>query len=527
MIAIRYTLKLLEPLLATALQSDPNSAVSYPYIPGSLVRGALIGSYLTGSNGKYFAVQKESRQRFLDGQTRYLNAYLLATDGKPTLPTPLSWYHEKGAKPEDGYRIFDKADSDFTVADFEDVDQPKAHEAQFCTVADKEITLFKPERQVNIHTRRENRRAGRATEDERGAVFRYDALAAGQSFGGVILCDDSADVKALSKHLSPGAEFIIGGSRSGGYGRVRVTNIETIEHWNETETKADDIPAGGTFTVTLLSDLIVRDENGQFNDRLSPQILAKALSLPADTLTEVKTYRQTAIVGGFNRKWGLPLPQNLAIRAGSVFTFRTDTDIKAAAIEALQWRGLGERRAEGFGRLAVNWFDYEDNLYAAKPGDPDLNLTKPQLDAESQKLARQMTERLFRRNADRALVEKAHTPQFKIKSPPKRSQLGSLRVKIRQALQTGNIQPVIVYLHNMKLTAKKQFESARIGSNTLKDWLLQQLQTPDNIWQQLGNPDKNPLHLEEAEPSALATEYTLRFVDAVLAAASKKERNND
>ena len=32
-----------QPLLLTSLQGDPNSSVSFSYIPGSVVRGALIG----------------------------------------------------------------------------------------------------------------------------------------------------------------------------------------------------------------------------------------------------------------------------------------------------------------------------------------------------------------------------------------------------------------------------------------------------------------------------------------------------
>ncbi len=529
MIAIRYTIKLLEPLLATALQSDPNSAVSYPYIPGSLVRGALIGRYLANSNGKYFAVQTESRRRFLNGQTRYLNAYLLDKNGKRTLPTPLSWYKEKNAKPEDEYTIFDKSDPDFDVENLNDINQPKAHEAQFFSIDESDVYLFDPNRQVNIHTRRENRQKGHAVEDDdgRSAVFRYDALAAGQFFGGIILCDDPADAKALAKHLTRGTEFVIGGSRSGGYGRVRIVDTKQINNWYETETETDDIPAGQTFTVTLLSDMIVRDENGQFSDTLSEKILAQALQVDETMLKRQKTYRQTAMVGGFNRKWGLPLPQNLAIRAGSVFTFCTTADIPAAAIEALQWRGLGERRAEGFGRLVVNWFDYEDDLRSAETGKDGSTLLKPKLDAKSRKLAQQMTERLFRRNADRALVKEAN--QITIGNPPKRSQLGGLRTAIRQALQAESIsiQPVISYLNEMKLTANKQFESARIGSNTLKDWLMEQLKHPDQVWQQLGTPNTNPLYIAEVTLSqTLAAEYTLRLVDMVLARASKKERNN-
>ena len=39
MIVISYQVTLLEPLLATRIAGDPNSAVSYPYVPGGAVRG--------------------------------------------------------------------------------------------------------------------------------------------------------------------------------------------------------------------------------------------------------------------------------------------------------------------------------------------------------------------------------------------------------------------------------------------------------------------------------------------------------
>ena len=40
-----YVLELLEPLLANSLAGDANSAQSLPYVPGSLIRGALINVY--------------------------------------------------------------------------------------------------------------------------------------------------------------------------------------------------------------------------------------------------------------------------------------------------------------------------------------------------------------------------------------------------------------------------------------------------------------------------------------------------
>ncbi len=59
------------------------------------------------------------------------------------------------------------------------------------------------------------------------------------------------------------------------------------------------------------------------------------------------------MIGGFNRKWGLPLPQALAVRMGSVLVFK-DPGCDPTLLDDLEVRGIGERRAEGFGRIAFN-----------------------------------------------------------------------------------------------------------------------------------------------------------------------------
>jgi CRISPR-associated protein Csx10 len=66
-----YTLTLEEPVLANSLGGEPNSARSLFYIPGGLVRGAAINAY----PGDKDAADDTFRRLFLDGRTRYLNAY--------------------------------------------------------------------------------------------------------------------------------------------------------------------------------------------------------------------------------------------------------------------------------------------------------------------------------------------------------------------------------------------------------------------------------------------------------------------
>ncbi len=76
MIALTFTLHALEPLLITRLEGDPNSAVSYPYVPGSTLRGALIGQ-LPKERRQRLAIEPGDRRLFIDGSTCYLNAYPL------------------------------------------------------------------------------------------------------------------------------------------------------------------------------------------------------------------------------------------------------------------------------------------------------------------------------------------------------------------------------------------------------------------------------------------------------------------
>ena len=536
MIVLTYTLKLLEPLLATSLQGDPNSAVSYHFIPGSLIRGCLIGRYLAqpeAVSSKEFAVDKDTRRLFLNGKTRYLNAYALDKHGRRTLPTPLSWYKEKGAKLTNTtkrYSVYDKANPGFDEAKFfEEIDQPKPEDAKFCSLEDNDIELYFPDMQVSVHTQRE-RRAGKAIEDD-GAIFRYEALAPGQLFGGVILLERDSDARQIKELLT--GELVIGGSRSAGYGRVRVKEVNQFKnqkYWSEINSEPESIDAGAPFTLTLLSDLLIRDANGQFADTLKPSALAQAIGISPETLARIKAYKQNDLVGGFNRKWGLPLPQTLSIKAGSVFCFTGTVDIPAKRLKSLLANGLGERRAEGFGRVAVNWIQ-SPYLQVNRVDEEAHPSEPPPLSKTSWVLAQRMTNRLLLRDADRKLGEAIN--KSKIHPSPTRSQIGGLRVVIRSAMAENSAQQVLTHLNDMKDAGRRQFEQSRLSgfgqTKLLFDWLSERLNKNNlvGIWQFIGfipgDMAKTIGEIRADATSALSTEYTLRLIDGVLAKAAKEK----
>jgi CRISPR-associated protein Csx10 len=527
--ALPIYLTLEEPLLAPALNGDPNSAVSYPFIPGSLIRGALIAEY-THSRPPA-DLPGEAGDRFFNGKTRFLNAYPVGPGQMRALPLPLSWQREKlehplasiydlsgGARPGQGRKL----------------SQP------FYARQNGQIILLDPARQFNVHTRREDRVMGRATVDS-GAVFRYEALAPGQTFAGAILFDNNQAAEDL---LGDGRLFL-GGSRSTAYGQVTVTAGQPQTDWREIGGQAGQvtsIPAGSTFRLTLLSDLIFQDERGQYSTRLVESDLARWFE-PVSAKIEVaieQLFKAEGMVGGFNRKWGLPLIQLPVIQAGSVFVLRAKSEIPAQAIQRLEAQGVGQRRVDGFGRVAITRSGSPTEavltVYQAAIPETAPAETAPEPvslpDQASQKLAETMYQRLMRAKIEDRLTVFVNQQVKLAPNGISRSQLARLRVEVRGHLAGAteqSAQAVLEWLGKFRSTGRKQYEQARVEHESLLSWLEQRLKSPQAIWQILGiEPAKMPLaqiktvEINQIASGAFAAETTLRLIDGVLAKLARE-----
>ena len=519
MIALTFEIHTLEPLLVTRLEGDPNSAVSYPYMPGSAIRGALANRYLPTPNFD-LAGDTDGRRLFFDGSTRYLNGYPLDRLGARTLPAPMSWFYEKGADlQQSGTPIYDFS---VEVADY--LKQPKSLGERFCRLDDDEIEFARPRWQINVHTARE-RIKGRATEEE-GAVFRYQAIAEGERFGSVILVSTPEDAEELGKLLK-GNDLWLGGSRSGGYGRVRIENVRKVQNWTETKSAPTNLEPGDLLVITLLSDAVLRTPDGAYADRLTLDLLPPPLNIAVEPKT---AFKRVIPLGGFNRKWGLPLYQSQAIQAGSVFVFDVTGTITAAGLHHLEEQGIGQRRAEGLGRVAVNWH-VEEPVLTIRQVEPEPTLpVEVSLRSNSEKLAQGMVERLLRRELDRLLAQRVNSPQCKISKPPSNAQLSRLRAIALNALPSGNVKRLNDFLSDDKLKARarEQYREARIDGVRLLGWLRERLKEPGAIWRQLSQTDIPLPRIGDVRAEltdGLAREYTIRLVDGVLHRAAKERRN--
>lgn len=515
--AITFSLQTIQPILATSFQGDPNSDVSYPYIPGSMIRGVLIGRYLKRHHLQDVDILADERSRglFFNGTTRYLNAYLRSQNGQRTVPMLLSWKKEKGDE------LTDKVDNinvyDFSVdqPDEDKLQHPQAIGESFWVEEKGYVRLYTVNRRINIHNFRD-RTKGRSTKTE-GELFCYDAIDAGQWFQGVILCQDTEE-QTVRELLEP-TDAWLGGSRSAGYGHVKIQITDPIlsESWREVgsfspaETRTDL----NCLKITLLSDLIVRDQWGQYVAAPPTRLLAQVLG--QDVPEPKIAYMNRVFIGGFNRKWGLPLPQMPAVKAGSVFVYE-NVNITPDKICQLEAEGIGERRVEGFGRIAVNWRLKEREFIVKKPeSKPPSRRDKPQLKYhESRILARQMAERVLRQKLEQLLLEQVNSYKLEA-NPMTNSQLSRLMIVTRQALDENSRQPLDILFSQLPAKAREQYERTQLNQTIHRlltgEWLKHYIQ---------------PVAIAD-EPATLtdelAMEYSLRLILAIAKNAIKEKAN--
>ncbi|UUO15805.1 RAMP superfamily CRISPR-associated protein [Dolichospermum heterosporum] len=569
--AVTFLLHTQQPILATSLQGDPNSDVSHPYIPGSMIRGFLIGLYLQKNrikaNDDILDIQQlpNVKRLFFDATTTcYLNAYPFI-DNKRTLPTPRSWYKDKGVKfsedHEETVYDFSKIPSDEQkelTNDEEENLSPKLLEENFCLVDDDEVLLYNVKRRINIHNKRDRKR-GRGIEGS-GAIFSYDAIDAGQTFQGVVLCKTQED-QAVIELLLQQKDVWLGGSQSAGYGHAKIELLNNDHEWYEVESASKKrIEKNENLTITLLSDTIIYDEYGQIvsNPETLRQILSELLK------EELKfqnngIYASGIIVGGFNRKWGLPLPQTPALVAGSVFVFEK-IDISSEKFQEfldnankIEEKGIGERRVDGFGRLVFNWLDQEKNEYQTKLFKPEpkiqrITQVKEALKPESSKIAVGIANRIVRKKLDDLIIQQVSKISLSNPEEISNSQLSRLMLVARQVLYeveseqtkyenerksiTELVQPINNLLHNLPSNARKQFERSKLNEN-IKQYLNVEDSWLKNAWR--SNPETKHLTVngqpkviiagEDKDIDTYITlEYSLQLIIAVVKKTMKEKK---
>jgi len=221
--ALVYQLLLLSPvLIAKPGAGEENSDRGYPYITGSVMRGALATRYLNNHEPN-----EVFRKQFIFGQVRFLNAYPVFA-GNRMLPAPLSWHIAKQDKEKDQAKAYDFV---YGVPSMDQLEAPKSLGERFVVPNNGGILVASTRMQVTVHN---VSKARYIKKKEDSTLFQYEAIAPGQVFCGTILGDES-DLALMKTLLDARPDLWLGGSRSAGYGHTTVLDAVIQESWHETD----------------------------------------------------------------------------------------------------------------------------------------------------------------------------------------------------------------------------------------------------------------------------------------------------
>lgn len=501
---LRYRMKLLEPVLLSSIKSDENTSTTSSYISGTALRGAMISRYIRFVSEDFDVGSKEIQRLFFNNEVFFLNGYILRTDRM--LPSPLSF--RIGKKRTD--KVFDFSAE---IPGHNDAYNPLEKET-YVLIRENELLTCMPDRLINIHTAR-TRRFGRAVSenilqsnhsfnslDNPGAIYRYEALAPDQIYEAYILYSANEDLCLFEKLLD--SRLRIGASTSAGYGLVEIKDVTDLgQHWKEVSKDEMSFDMEDEeFTVTLLSQAAVLNNLGDYS--VDPEIIKKLFSEYLDMPLGMKTaFIRPEIIGGFNKKWGLPMPQIRVFSAGSVFKFEFNPDFDPqkmkSKLDHLEVIGIGDKRSEGFGRIAINWHGFESELNL-KDKTP-MRQHEPvviQAKTNNQKIVKLMLSRRFDRMLDTQISSKAITTieMIKVSSDIQKgmnvSQLSRLRAIVQNNIMND---PMIAYTKlnafkdnvNNKKISKNYFHNFHYNKNTsMLNWLINQVKPERQILSEIG-----------------------------------------
>ena len=331
----KLTLTLHEPTFCGQIPAVSNELVSLQYIPSTALRGAFAA-----------ALSAEGRAHELDAWfsasgPHWSPALPIHQSGQKVIPTPLCFLQEKKDKPLHGrYFTWNVLHGTPPLTGEEIRFQWTRLNSKWLrlnaveTVEDLHDVRTRSSMHVGLHYGRQ------AHRDQ--ALFSREEICPGQQF--VAYLTNNRMAEQLPTQL------FLGKRRSAGNGNITVEISEVSSPWPIN-------PVNHVANVQLMSDAIVPDPAcGAFSRGLSASDWSRILGVRVEVPQAASTSR---IILGWSGTTGLSRDRVIAISAGSVFKLTSADPALESAVHRLAAKGLGTRRHEGFGIIAVNppWLD--------------------------------------------------------------------------------------------------------------------------------------------------------------------------
>ena len=458
---LEYRVTTLTPLLISQNSGDPNTVASKEYIPGSAILGLTAWLYIQKHNLAEKAHENEVfRELFLSNHVSFGNAYIMTKTTQDSwernFPLPLSLQKKKYKQ------INDETNNEISDLLFNtQQEQTKAvggYGRLSCDENKKYLHEQKVSKSLNFHHSRSS---------ETGVVadiFNYESIDAGQVFSGLIT-GDQASLETIKTILESKEFTSIGRSRHAQYGQIKI-ELQTIQDF-QGEIQLDPANPQGKISLTLLSPAILYNKNG-FSEA-SETLLQGEINRIAEMNCKIKkSFFRTTEVESYVSVWNMPRPSETAFTAGSCFLFSSDK-VSPKSLESLLIQGVGERRNEGFGRVALNWQQPSPLTSKSEEETPEEEDQSENSQSQSlPKLTEGIVAQIVAKEHDNFLIKKAieEAKEFTTSLPSK-----SLIAKLEALASSNSSSDFLKALKKFPEQSKEKLRSCTNGRQKLLEYL--------------------------------------------------------
>ena len=424
---IRFVIENVAPVrIANDETSQHGQTDTLKYIPGSTLRGLVVNSLL--SQGEKF--EKYKKQIF-SSKVQFMNAYLMV-EKKELIPSLKGFYEDKkeypGKKPIENVMTGDIAPG-----------TKRASLGHYCYINEDCVfyTDVQTGEDLNINTGR----------DSDKAIFRSQYIKKGQRFAGYINFteDIEEELILLIAQVFHGIIYM-GNKRSAGYGACICISTEIKEGMPYEKLRNKQI--SDTFFLVLLSDMVMVNEYGEMAGLYIPELEKE---LGCEKLTVIRCATSIREVYGYNRIWKGAVPSAVMYEAGSVFYIKAVGMLQKEKLRSLEKKGIGIRRNEGFGQIAV-WDSYgeirykkafyDENTDSSKYEETvaEQSLQRAEIQSDLEIAAKGLLQYRIERAIEKYIVEDASTGNLKGISKSKRGVVESMCMQLRYTPQEAREQ---------------------------------------------------------------------------------------
>jgi hypothetical protein len=353
----------LEPLKIGAIGTQSTyTEPTAEYIPGSTIRGALIGQLI-----RLQLFNDSTKSDILLGMECY-NAYPYF-ENTFYLPKPFhlridkhEWRKAK-VNNEEKLKLFD------LLEEKENKEIGKNQlEYSFITVENDCLRGRKVAKEYRLHHSTGNNQKPKQTHTsnqpdseskERENLFRYQAISTGQSFRAILKYKAELE-QQMNALLKENRILYFGGSKGSGYGKSQMRTVtKPLQDYREIKEALGikSFPKNNRdeIIITCLSDCLFRNDFGQPINHLSEKYLYDL------TGKEAKLERQFIRTGqteGYNTTWKARYPKETTVKAGSILKYSFPEGLTSdeihSLIDFLEEQPAGGRTQDGYGWLGVN-----------------------------------------------------------------------------------------------------------------------------------------------------------------------------